>query len=225
LAPDRPSDEQSGARGDVVAIIAAEPGADAPPEPGHKPLAAWSVEALGRVAAVGRIVVAVAPGARAPEGSLAVVREGDLVATLEAALAIAGPCETVIVHDPQRPLGTPEVFERALTELREHRCDAVVAATPVTDTLKRVDGSGRTVETIDRSEMWELQTPQAYHAGALRAALAQARLRAEPIGYALLPARLGGRVRVVGLPRESLRVQRPADARVAEQLLRQGGAA
>jgi 2-C-methyl-D-erythritol 4-phosphate cytidylyltransferase len=195
---------------------------------GGKPLVSWSLEALEQLDVVRRVVVALPGRSDPPTGTVAVALRDDLVATVEDALAAAGSADIAILHDPCRPVLDGALFARALSDLREHRCDAVVAAESLTDTIKRVDAGGRIVETLPRGEVWQIQTPQVYRVDALRRALAVARRRLDaavdgPQGDALLPACVEGRVRVVGVPRDSLHVRRTADLAVAELLLRRRG--
>jgi 2-C-methyl-D-erythritol 4-phosphate cytidylyltransferase len=75
----------------------------------------------------------------------------------------------IVVHDAARPLVTEEVLERVLTALNEG-WDGAVPALPLADTIKRVQG-GLVVETLPREDLVAAQTPQAFSATALRAAL------------------------------------------------------
>ena len=191
---------------------------------GGKPLVSWSLDALAQLDVVRRVVVALPARSDPPAGTVAVAARDDLVATVEDALAAAGSADIVILHDPCRPVLDGTLFARALSDLREHRCDAVVAAEALTDTIKQVDREGRIAGTLPRGEVWQIQTPQVYRVDALRRALATARRRLDsaaggPEGDALLPACIEGRVRIVGVPRDSLYVRRPADLAVAELLL------
>ena len=99
----------------------------------------------------------------------------------------------ILVHDAARPLLAEDVIERVVTALGDG-WDGAVPALPVTDTLKRVDGEAVT-ETLDRTGLVTVQTPQAFVATALRDALAAAAGGASDCA-ALVEAR-GGRVRVV----------------------------
>lgn len=66
----------------------------------------------------------------------------------------------VVIHDAARPLVLPATIDAVIAAARKGT--GAVAALPVTDTLKRVDESGRIVETIERSGLWRAQTPQAF---------------------------------------------------------------
>jgi 2-C-methyl-D-erythritol 4-phosphate cytidylyltransferase len=118
---------------------------------------------------------------------------------------------------------TVELVEACVAGLEGY--DAVVAAAPVTDTTKRVGADGRTVaETLDRSALWAVQTPQVFRRAWLERALAQPdEVLAAATDDAGLVEQLGGRVAVVPAPRENLKVTTPVDLRVAELLLAERG--
>src|SRR5437660_2245664 len=80
----------------------------------------------------------------------------------------------VLVHDAARPLLPEDVIERVLAPLSEG-WDGAVPGLPVADTLKRVGDDGAVVETVSRDGLWAVQTPQAFPADVLRAAVADGR--------------------------------------------------
>jgi 2-C-methyl-D-erythritol 4-phosphate cytidylyltransferase len=191
-----------------------------------RPMLDWSLDALRRVPAVQRIVVALPDGVPAPEGTIGVVGGAERSHSVRAALAAAGEGlddEPVIVHDAARPLVTPELFERALEALGARGCDAVVAAAPVTDTIKRAArDSLRVAETLDRGALWAVQTPQVFRRGALARALAQPDdVLAAATDDAWLVEQAGGSVHVVESPADNLKVTTQTDLRLAELLLRE----
>lgn len=104
----------------------------------------------------------------------------------------------VLVHDAARPLLPEDVIERVLAPLSDG-WDGVVPGLEVADTLKRVDGDGAVVATVERESLWAVQTPQAFPAGVLRRALARGGNATDCAG---LVEAAGGRVKVVpGDPR------------------------
>jgi 2-C-methyl-D-erythritol 4-phosphate cytidylyltransferase len=121
----------------------------------------------------------------------------------------------VLVHDAARPLVDDGVLGRLLAPLSEG-WDGVVPALPVSDTVKRVAGE-QIVETVDRSELVAVQTPQAFRAEALRKAFAGD--LADATDCASLVERSGGRVRVVEGDRRLVKVTTPADLEHVERLL------
>jgi 2-C-methyl-D-erythritol 4-phosphate cytidylyltransferase len=112
----------------------------------------------------------------------------------------------VIVHDAARPLLPPHVVERVLAPLSEG-WDGVVPGLPIPDTVKRVRRE-HVVETLDRTELVAVQTPQAYVAPVLRDAVS-AGLKGTDCA-ALVEAR-GGRVKVVPGDRRLLKVTSQED--------------
>ena len=114
----------------------------------------------------------------------------------------------VIVHDAARPLVDDAVIERVILPLGEGY-DGVVPALPLTDTVKRVE-RGLVVETVDRSDLVTVQTPQAFTATALRAAYAGEEPLAATDCASLVEAR-GGRVRVVEGDARLLKITTKAD--------------
>jgi 2-C-methyl-D-erythritol 4-phosphate cytidylyltransferase len=111
---------------------------------------------------------------------------------------IPGDAVVVLVHDAARPLLPDEVIERVIAPLSEG-WDGVVPGLPVADTLKRVGEDGAIVETVLRDGLWAVQTPQAFPADVLRAAVESG---AEATDCAALVEARGGRVKVVaGDPR------------------------
>jgi 2-C-methyl-D-erythritol 4-phosphate cytidylyltransferase len=111
---------------------------------------------------------------------------------------VAEEAAAVVVHDAARPLVSETVIGRVLAPLSEG-WDAAVPALPLPDTVKRLDGIA-VVETLDRTKLVAVQTPQAFVASVLREAFAGD--VADASDCASLVERRGGRVCVVeGDPR------------------------
>ncbi len=86
--------------------------------------------------------------------------------------ALPADCDAVLVHDSARPFASASLISSLLDGLTAG-ADGVIPALAVTDTVKRVDGHTVT-ETLVRSELRAVQTPQAFP----RDILAQAHERA-----------------------------------------------
>jgi 2-C-methyl-D-erythritol 4-phosphate cytidylyltransferase len=99
----------------------------------------------------------------------------------------------VLVHDAARPLVTDAVIERVLAPLSEG-WDGAVPGLPIADTLKRVGPDGAITETVARDDLYGVQTPQAFPADVLRAAVAAG---GDATDCAALVEARGGRVTVV----------------------------
>jgi 2-C-methyl-D-erythritol 4-phosphate cytidylyltransferase len=179
---------------------------------GGRPMLEWSVDAL-RAAGIEEIVVALPEGEESPEGTVGVRGGKTRTESVRAALE-ASSGDPVVIHDAARPLVTPETIRSALDAVRD--CEGVVVATPVTDTVKRVE-EGVVRETVPREGLWAAQTPQVLHRAALERGLAETS-GAVTDDVALVEG--VGRVRVVEGPRENFKVTTPADLAAAEALLR-----
>lgn len=66
----------------------------------------------------------------------------------------------VAVHDAARPLVTAEQIERVYQACREQ--GAAALAEPITDTLKRADVDRVVSESVDRHQLFAMQTPQIF---------------------------------------------------------------
>jgi len=189
-----------------------------------RPMLQWSVDALSAVDAVEQIVVAL-PAEHldaAPEGTLAVGGGAARSESVRAALDAAGQGDPVIVHDAARPLAGPELFESALSALTDSGADAVIAAAPVSDTIKEVSPDGHTVSrTLDRGRLWAVQTPQVFRRSALEGAFAAAgrELLSAATDDAWLIEHAGGTVRVLAASSQNIKVTTPAELALAEILL------
>lgn len=128
--------------------------------------------------------------------------------------------ELVLVHDAARPLIDEATILRCIEGAVQF--GAVIAAIPVKDTLKKVTESGRIVSTVDRTALWQAQTPQAARRSLLEQAFAEA-LHNRFIGTdeaAMLEA-ADMEVRVVEGSERNLKITRPEDLQVASALLQE----
>jgi len=180
-----------------------------------RPMLEWSLDALRAAPSVERVVVAVPPGMRYPG---AVTGGSSRSHSVRNALAAEGDAEVVVVHDAARPLVDADLVERCLDAL-DGGADAVIAAAPVTDTVKEA-ADGIVVRTLDRSRLWAVQTPQVFRRAALEDALDQPDdvLATASDDAGLVEAR-GGAVRVVESSPRNFKVTTATDLKLAELLL------
>ena len=128
----------------------------------------------------------------------------------------AGPPEAdiIVVHDAARPLAPVAVFHRAIDAVRSGSA-AVITALPMVDTLKRVNGA-TVAETVDRSSLISVQTPQAFRAQVLRDAHASGSEATDDAG---LVEALGFAVSVVAGDVRSQKLTTPDDLTILESFL------
>ncbi len=69
-------------------------------------------------------------------------------------------CDYVLIHDGARPMITSEIIKRTMDEVVSKK--AVSVMTKTVDTIKKVDTNGRIIETVDRTQLYNTQTPQAF---------------------------------------------------------------
>lgn len=69
-------------------------------------------------------------------------------------------CDYVLIHDGARPMISKELIEKILIEVQDKK--ALTVATKTIDTIKQVDKDLKILKTIDRSNLYNTQTPQAF---------------------------------------------------------------
>jgi 2-C-methyl-D-erythritol 4-phosphate cytidylyltransferase len=195
----------------------------------------WSIDAFGACESVRAIVIAAPPGQL---GELAGRDLGVVPGGATRAQSVANALETVetdhvAIHDAARPLLTVALIEALVADLDAHpEAAGVIAAAPVTDTIKRsaqsnlrsstseVSDRKLAIErTEDRTELWRAQTPQLFRTEALREALAAAERPEEATDEAMLVEAAGETVLIHPVAEQNLKVTTPLDLRVAELVL------
>jgi len=83
---------------------------------------------------------------------------------------ISEEAEVVAVHDGARPCVTLGLISETIKLARQY--GSGVAAVKITDTVKEVDKGMIIAQTIDRTKLWRVQTPQAFKVALLRKAFA-----------------------------------------------------
>lgn len=123
----------------------------------------------------------------------------------------------IAIHDGARPLVTQEIIRD--TVARAALTGAAAPAVPLVDTVKRTE-NGRTVETVDRSQLWAVQTPQIFEAGLIKAATQKAlddgELLTDDCGAV---ERMGMPVTLTSGSPENLKITTPLDLILGEAIL------
>lgn len=189
-----------------------------------RPMLEWSLDAFRGASSIDEIVIAAPPDDQeraAEQGVVAVAGGAHRSESVANALALCGG-EIVVVHDAARPLVTAGLIDAVVQALAANEDAAgVIAATPVTDTVKQAGDTGEVERTLDRSGLWAVQTPQAFRADALRDALSDPDSLPDASDDAMLVERRGGRVLIHSTSPDNIKVTTPFDVRVAELLLRE----
>jgi 2-C-methyl-D-erythritol 4-phosphate cytidylyltransferase / 2-C-methyl-D-erythritol 2,4-cyclodiphosphate synthase len=149
-----------------------------------KPILCHTIEAITALAAVDQIIIAL-PAEHIPQAE-AILKRQPLRVNVQCVCGGANRQESVrngvrythpetdiiLVHDAVRPLCNLEMMERVLKAAWDS--GAAVPGLPATETIQRVSRKGRVLATPPREELYAIQTPQAFHAAVLRAALDRA---------------------------------------------------
>lgn len=129
--------------------------------------------------------------------------------------AVPADADVVVIHDAARPAAGIGLFHAVIDAVRGG-ADGAVPGVAVSDTVKRVEGNV-VVETLDRTALVAVQTPQAFRAAALRAAHAGG---AEATDDAALVEQGGGRVVIVPGHAANRKITEPGDLDAMEAVLR-----
>ena len=126
--------------------------------------------------------------------------------------------DIVLVHDGVRPFIEPQRISHLIKSCKEH--GAAVLAVQPKDTIRRSNGGGFFDETLDRTALWLVQTPQAFKASILVKAFEKAKKdRFVSTDEAALVERTGVKVRIVEGSYDNIKITTPEDLEVGGQIL------
>jgi len=127
------------------------------------------------------------------------------------------PADTgiVLVHDGARPLVSAELIKECLAATNAK--GAAIAAIPVKDTLKKAAANQLIEATIDRTSLWQAQTPQCARYELLQRAFAENQDR-DVTDEAMLLERAGIPVALVDGSEKNIKITRPEDLVLAEMI-------
>ena len=146
-------------------------------------------------------------------------RSTSVLAALRALPASVDDGDLVLVHDAARPCIRHVDLNRLIDAAQSDAVGALLAS-PLRDTLKRVDANARVVATEPREQFWRAQTPQAFRRGALTHALEQA--KADGVAMtdeSMAMERLGMQPLLVEGSEDNIKVTVAVDLALAERIL------
>ena len=194
------------------------------------PVLMRTLTALQRAAAIDEIVIAAREDALVDISTLCktygitkcskVVRGGEsrCHSVLLAALEASPEAKLLAVQDGARPLVTPALIDRTVEAAA--KCGAAAPAVPVKDTIKRAK-DGIIQETVDRSTLFAVQTPQVFQADFISAALYDCIQKGVAITDDCSAAEhLGKQVTLVEGEDANIKLTTPTDLAIGEALLR-----
>jgi 2-C-methyl-D-erythritol 4-phosphate cytidylyltransferase len=126
----------------------------------------------------------------------------------------------VAVHDAARPLVRPEQIERVFEQCRVH--GAAVLAEPISDTLKRADVDLMVAGSVDRHQLYAMQTPQIFESALIEEAYRGVFANRVPVTDEVSAVeRLGRKVILVSTEDFNFKITYPRDLALAEFVLKQ----
>ncbi len=125
--------------------------------------------------------------------------------------------QLIAIHDGARPLVTQDILEK--TVLRASTAGAAAPVIPVTDTVKRVE-QDLILDTVDRTSLFAIQTPQVFEAGLIKAAVEKTIADGEVLtDDCACVERLGMKVAVTQGSKENIKITTPFDLLLGTAIL------
>jgi 2-C-methyl-D-erythritol 4-phosphate cytidylyltransferase len=125
----------------------------------------------------------------------------------------------VMIHDGVRPFVTNEMIRESVE--RAKKGESVVVGVPIKDTIKEVDDKKIVRNTLERSRLWAVQTPQTFSVKVLKRAYEESyKHKISATDDATLVERMGGTVHVIMGSYDNIKITTPEDLILAEEILR-----
>ena len=192
-----------------------------------KPVVQYSLEVLRDTESVGVIVIVTRPDMMEPLGhivdQLGIEKPVEMIegGKERQDSVYAGLCHLkdqakyVAIHDAARPLITVEMMDKVLAKAKE--VGGAICGQPATDTLKRSSREDEIVETVERADIWTVQTPQIFTLELIRSAYEKIQKEGFSItDDASAVEAMGGKIALVDAGVWNLKITRQQDWEVIE---------
>jgi len=144
-------------------------------------------------------------------------RQDSVRSGLDTLANLAPTTQWVMIHDGARPLVTPDILEAGLKAAQ--KCQAAIAAVPVKDTIKQIQ-QGWIYSTLDRSQLWAIQTPQVFFFPLIHQAYHTPLPEQEFTDDSALLEHLGERVAIFNGSYRNIKITTQEDLLIAEALIK-----
>ena len=136
-------------------------------------------------------------------------------------LMLGDDCDVVLVQDGARPFLTEDMINMSIeTAMLE---GAVIVAVPVKDTIKIANDDMEVVETLERSRLWAVQTPQTFKKDVIIGAYQKlGDNQLEITDDASVVEGLGIKVKILMGNYKNIKITTPEDLLIAEEILKRG---
>ena len=197
-----------------------------------KPVLQWDLELLLGIKELDRVVLVIAEEFRdmpflkpsLTDERLVFANPGEeRQNSVENGLAqVPEDCTLVAIHDAARPLVTMDAIERCFADAAEH--DAAVLAVPCKPTIKESNDGEFVLKTLDRSKLWDIQTPQIMRPQMLRDGFKNANQKDLAVTDDVSVVELMGKpVKLTVGEYTNLKLTTPEDMIIAETILKDRG--
>jgi len=128
-------------------------------------------------------------------------------------------CKWVLIHDGVRPLVTAELIEKVIKAAKKFR--AVITGLPVKETVKELDDQGMVLQSVHRSHLWLIQTPQIFQFEDINLAHQKAIQDGweEATDDAFLIEKMGIPVKIIEGEENNIKITTPRDLDIARFLM------
>jgi len=127
--------------------------------------------------------------------------------------------DIVVVHDGARPCVTADLISQTIASAKQH--GSGIAAVKITDTVKSVDKGLVISETVDRTKLWLVQTPQAFKFNLMQKAFALIeKKKIKVTDEASAVELVSSGVRLVAASSSNIKITTPDDLTLAAALMR-----
>lgn len=196
-----------------------------------KPVLYWSLKAFQECAEVEEIIVVTREEAIESVKHLAQVEKLSKVTQVVAGgserhlsvwsgLQVVSPqgIEYVAIHDGARPLVTADLVSACLKLAEKH--GAACCAAPIPDTVKRASYENLITDSVDRQNLWAMQTPQVFSSGLILQAYASLMAHNEMVTDEVSAIqKIGKRVALFQNEDYNFKITFPRDLPLAEQVI------
>jgi 2-C-methyl-D-erythritol 4-phosphate cytidylyltransferase len=124
----------------------------------------------------------------------------------------------VLVHDAARPFVTLQIVSKVVASAKRYK--AAVAAVKVTSTVKSSNKDNFVTATINRSNLWEIQTPQVFEKSLLFKAYKARSSRKEYTDDASLVEAIGKKVKIVATEKTNIKITTSEDILLAKSIIK-----
>lgn len=131
---------------------------------------------------------------------------------------VSGETDLVLIHDAVRPFISPVLISRLIREAKKSR--AVICGVPVKATIKKVTRQLIVAQTLDRENIWEIQTPQVFDKALLSEAYKRYGNRAVTDDASLVE-KMGQKVKVIEGSYFNIKITTPEDLVLARAILKE----